>query len=132
MQMWKKITICSNSYKNNILKISYSYPENSWVVRPYSLWNVYLQTYRNNRKSLKCSILLIKIQTLPVNNSRTPGTKYAKFSGYYFYLNTNIYGDFQSCISVPSRLMFMLTRLTQTNELTYDCSSLLLLNLVIY
>ena len=27
--------------------------------------------------------------------------KNAKFSGYYFYMNTNIYGDFQICISVP-------------------------------
>ena len=25
----------------------------------------------------------------------------AKFSGYYFYMNTNIQGDFQICISVP-------------------------------
>ena len=24
-----------------------------------------------------------------------------KFSGYYFYINTNIKGDFQICISVP-------------------------------
>ena len=25
----------------------------------------------------------------------------AKFSGYYFYANLNIYADFQICISVP-------------------------------
>ena len=25
----------------------------------------------------------------------------AKFSGYYFYMNTNISGDFEICISVP-------------------------------
>ena len=27
--------------------------------------------------------------------------KNEKFSGYYFYMNLNIYGDFQICISVP-------------------------------
>ena len=25
----------------------------------------------------------------------------AKFSGYYFYMNTNLWRDFQICISVP-------------------------------
>ena len=24
-----------------------------------------------------------------------------KFSGYYFYMNTNMKGDFQICISIP-------------------------------
>ena len=28
------------------------------------------------------------------------GIKNAKFSGYYIYINTNIQGDFQICISV--------------------------------
>ena len=28
----------------------------------------------------------------------------AKFSGYYFYLNLNIWADFQICISVPLSL----------------------------
>ena len=28
----------------------------------------------------------------------------AKLSGYYFYLNMNIYGDFQICISVPLKV----------------------------
>ena len=27
--------------------------------------------------------------------------KNVKFSGYYFYMNANIYGYFQICISVP-------------------------------
>ena len=42
-----------------------------------------------------------KIQTLRVNNSRIPRTTNAKFSEYHFYLNANIYRDFQVCISVP-------------------------------
>ena len=29
--------------------------------------------------------------------------KNAKFSWYYFYMKTNIHGDFQICISVPLR-----------------------------
>ena len=29
--------------------------------------------------------------------------KNAKFSGYYFDMNLNIWGDFQICISVPLR-----------------------------
>ena len=36
-----------------------------------------------------------------MNNSRIPRTKNAKFSEYHFYLKTNIYRDFQICISVP-------------------------------
>ena len=34
--------------------------------------------------------------------------KNAKPSGYYFYMNLNIWGDFQICISVPSRLHIIL------------------------
>ena len=43
------------------------------------------------------------MQTLRVNNSRILRTKNAKFSEHYFYLNTNMYGNFQICISVPLR-----------------------------
>ena len=42
-------------------------------------------------------------QTLRVNNSRILIIKNAKPSGYYFYMNLNIWGDFQICISVPLR-----------------------------
>ena len=44
---------------------------------------------------------LRKIQTLPFNNSRNLTIKNAKLSGYNFYMNLNIWGDFQICISVP-------------------------------
>ena len=54
------------------------------------------------RLHIKNSRLLFKkIQTLRANNWRTHRIHYAKFSGYYFYINTNIYRDFQICISVP-------------------------------
>ena len=39
-----------------------------------------------------------------VNNSRILSIKNAKSSVYCFYINTNIYGDVQICISVPLRL----------------------------
>ena len=41
------------------------------------------------------------MQTLRANNSRIVTIKNGKFSGYYFYMNLNIWGDFQICISVP-------------------------------
>ena len=44
------------------------------------------------------------MQTVREYNSRIPRIKNVKFSGYYFYLNTNIQGDFQICISVPLTL----------------------------
>ena len=50
---------------------------------------------------LKISLLFKKIQTLRLNNSRILTIKNAKFSGYHFYINLNIYADFQIYISVP-------------------------------
>ena len=41
-----------------------------------------------------------KLQTLLVNNLKILKVKNARFSGYYFYTNLNIWGDFQICISV--------------------------------
>ena len=63
--------------------------------------NVYLQTYRNNWICLKLTYFLRKIQTLKVCNSRILMMKNAKFSGYCFYMNLNIWGDFRVCISLP-------------------------------
>ena len=40
------------------------------------------------------------MQTLRVNNSKILTIKNSKFSGYYFYMNLIIWGDFQICISV--------------------------------
>ena len=36
-----------------------------------------------------------------MNNSRTLTIKNVKFSGYYLRMNSNIWGDFQICISAP-------------------------------
>ena len=44
-----------------------------------------------------------KIRTLRANNSRILSIQNAKFSGYHFSINANIWRDFQICISVPLR-----------------------------
>ena len=53
-------------------------------------------------KHLKISLLFKEFTNLPANKSRILRAKNAKFSGYCFYINTNIEGYFQICISVPS------------------------------
>ena len=68
------------SHFNNYYFLKYAYVQ---YVR--SLFN-YSGTVRN-------------LQTSRTNNSRTLWTKNPKYSGYYFYMNTNIYRDFQVCIS---------------------------------
>ena len=49
---------------------------------------------------------LRKIQTLRGNNSKILRIQNAKFSGYHFYMNTNIWRDFQICINVPLIISF--------------------------
>ena len=47
---------------------------------------------------------MLKISLLFKKNTNFTGTftiKNVKFSGYYLYMNSNIWGDFQICISVP-------------------------------
>ena len=60
---------------------------------------------------LKISLLFKKNTTVRVNNSRILTIKNAKFSGHYFYTISNIWGDFQICISVTltSNLTLLLT-----------------------
>ena len=65
-------------------------PKNYLVIYPQSFRNVCLQTYRNNRIRQKVAYFLRKIQTLWVNNSRILRIKNAKFSGFCFYMNTNV------------------------------------------
>ena len=54
---------------------------------------------------LKISLLFKKkIQNLWVNNSIILKIRNVKLSGYYFYMNLDIWGDFHICISVPLRI----------------------------
>ena len=55
----------------------------------------------------KVACFLRKIKTSRVNNSRILRLKNAEFSGYNFYSNTNIYGDFQICISVALNTWYL-------------------------
>ena len=45
----------------------------------------------------------MNLENSRANNSRILRIKNAKFSGYCFYMNTNIQGDFQICIRLPLR-----------------------------
>ena len=47
---------------------------------------------------------------------RIPRIKNAKFSGQYFYMNTNISVDFQICISVTLKKQFLQTWLMKATE----------------
>ena len=59
---------------------------------------------------LKSSLPFKKNTTLRANNWRIFGIQNAKFSGYYFYMNTNIRRDFQICISVTLYISVTLRR----------------------
>ena len=52
---------------------------------------------------LKYVELLRNVKTSWANNSRILRIKNAKFSGYCFYMKTNIKGDFRICINVPCK-----------------------------
>ena len=54
---------------------------------------------------LKISLLFKKFTTSRANNLRMPKVKSAKFSGYCFFMNINIKGDFQVRISVPLKFL---------------------------
>ena len=75
-------------------------------MRTLDMRSACLQTYRNNRLLQKVAYFLGKIQTLRVHNSGILRIQNAKFSGYYLCMNTNIWEDFQICISVPLRKLY--------------------------
>ena len=81
-----------------ILKISHQSTFYFWGMRTWHMWKVYLQTFRSKRM---LAYFFRNLQTSRTNNSRILRITNAKFSGYCFYMNTNIYRDFQICIWVP-------------------------------
>ena len=56
--------------------------------------------FANIQNTLKNILLFKNVQISWANNWRILGIKNTKFSGYCFYMNKNMYGDFQICISV--------------------------------
>ena len=63
----------------------------------------------------KIAYFLRNLQTSPTDNSTILGIKDAKFSGYCFYINTNIGRDFKICTSVPLKYPFLKYFLRQHN-----------------
>ena len=62
------------------------------------------------------------MQILRANKLRILRIQNTKFSGYYFYMNANIQGDFQICISVPLIELSNLITITQWNyKVLVDC-----------
>ena len=51
-----------------------------------------------------------------MNNSRILTIRNAKFSGYYFYINLNIWGDFQICFGVPLKRDFSSSKTIHFNN----------------
>ena len=74
----------------------------------------------------KLAYFLRKVLTLRVNNSRILTIKYAKFSGYYFYIDLNILGDFQICFSVPLSVAYYIEILSCQDTLYFLYLSLCL------
>ena len=64
------------------------------------------ETFRNNRICEKLAYFLRNLQTSRENNSRILRIKDAIFSGNCFFMNKNIWGDFQICISVPLKMFW--------------------------
>ena len=66
----------------------------------YLCWSFRPATLLKRQLLLKLVYYLRNLQTSRENNSRILRIKNAKFPGIVFYMNTNIYWDFQICISV--------------------------------
>ena len=52
---------------------------------------------------LKISLLFKESTNFTGKNSKVLKIKNAKLSEYYFYINLNVWGGFEICISVPLR-----------------------------
>ena len=92
------------------------------------MWNVCLQTLRNNRICKKLICFLRNLQTSRINNSRILKIRNAKFAGCCFYMNTNIERDFQIYVSVCIYIFFKI--FFHNNQ--YNCKILLSLILSLW
>ena len=64
------------------------------------IWNICLQTCRNNRICWRVAYFVRKIQTSQAREF--PRLRIRDFQGIVFYMNSNIQWHFQICVSVPS------------------------------
>ena len=70
---------------------------------------------------LKLAYFVGKIQAFRVNKSRILTIRDVKLSGYYFFMNYNVHGDFQICISVPLSRIYQLTQIRDNNNYCGTC-----------
>ena len=56
---------------------------------------------QKQQNMLKISLYFKTNTNFTDNNSRILTTNNAKFLGYYFYMNLDIWGHFQFCINLP-------------------------------
>ena len=86
----------SNLYENNTLKNLHS------QLQEFSSYSPVKFVYFLKSRLLFLYVCKTNIlQTLRANNSRILRIKNPKFSGCYFDFNTNMYGDFKICNTVP-------------------------------
>ena len=70
--------------------------------------------------TLKCNPSFKKDANFRANNSRILRIYNAKFSGYYFYMNTNNWRDFQICISLSLRFRETVERQNVVKMILYS------------
>ena len=98
-------------------------PFTFWDTLTWVMWKVYFQIFRNNGIRWKLAYFLRNAQTSRTNNSRIRRITNAKFSEYCHYMDTNILGGFQICISVPLRI-------SSVNVTKYSVSKYLMKNFI--
>ena len=72
-------------------------------MRTWDMWKVCFHS--ETIECLNLAYFLRILQTSRAYNSSILRINNAKFSEYFFYMNTNIQRDFQICISVPLRIL---------------------------
>ena len=102
MQIWKSLYIFLIDIKIISWKFHIINPKNSRAIDRKDCEKI-VYKHSETIEYLKKQPLLFKKKTLRANNSIILTIKNANFSRYYFYMNTNILGDFQICITVPLR-----------------------------
>ena len=95
MQIWNSIDIVVFTWKWFRIIRLFTF----WDTHTQDISNVALQRYRNNRKCLKRTYVLRKMQTFQVNNSIILRIENTKSWRCCFHINPNI----QICISVTLR-----------------------------
>ena len=96
MKIWQYTRL---HLKNDITQISHYNAFHFLRYAHYRYRKCLLINIQKQKNTLKSSLLFKdKMQTLGASNSRISRIKDAKFSGFYFHMNTNIQGDFQICI----------------------------------